>query len=380
MAEQAAFHSTVLEARPPVQELQEPVKNLVRRANSLLYMRGAVTKDTPIKTPDNPDGIRRPLFLRARRARILQEIKDLPDGSKIEKRALLEKAKAVDYIAQQYLNQSELSVLVGGLGVQKAKSIEINPPPAMVNPGDEMKPPIFVIPGIANDLECVGNFLTEIALSGRKVISVGYPDSFNGSITEEFAAAVVTDEAYGPHTAFFKATVDHFTTGIDEKEIWGYSTGGAILAEMLCDPKYQEAVTKAVFVNPASAVDQTESSVKMGVMRDIAFIKEKGTLPGLTWTTGLIDAERAQISKEMRKKSFNGELAHIATKSKAWQVAKVKEGGSMTVVTCGNDKVTKTSEAGDAFKNMNVITVPDGYHATAMVQPERIIPQILAAK
>jgi len=365
---------------PAIQEAKEPVINLVEKANWLLYRRGLITHESVIRNEDNPDGVRRPLFLRARRAKILEEIRSLSPGNRDKKQRLIDRANALDIIAMQYLNQSELSVTLPGLGTQSAKSIEINPPDSLISPDDRQKPPIFVIPGIAGDIETVGNFITEIALSGRRVVAVGYPDSFNGFATEEFVNAVNEDKGFGPHAAFFRAAADYFVGDSSKRELWGYSTGGPILAEILSDPEYAESVEHAVFVNPASVVDQSIASLKIGFISDIVFVRERGTLPNFSYTAGLRQEDMGRNDKETRRKSFNAQVERIATRSDAWSTARVSEGGTMTIVSSENDRVTKTSEARDSFDSMKLVEIPGGHHATAMVQPERIIPLIFAAR
>lgn len=103
-----------------IQETTEPVANLVEKANWLLYKRGAVTRRSVARSEDNPQGIERPLFARARRAQLLKEIQDAPDN--VEKKRLIEKAHAIDNIVQQYLSQSELTVTLPEYGTQTAKA------------------------------------------------------------------------------------------------------------------------------------------------------------------------------------------------------------------------------------------------------------------
>lgn len=251
----------------------------------------------------------------------------------------------------------------------------------MVDETTKDKPPIFVVGGIANDLESIGNFVTEIAVNGREVIAVAYPDSYNGSVTPEFAQAVVSAEHYEPHAAFFKAAIDHHFLPDGERELWGYSTGAPIVAEILNDPKQQETTSRAVFVCPASTTTQSEGAVKRGVMSDIAFIKEKGTLPNLTLTTGLKEGDEEKPHRQSRKTSFEGLLSHVARSDDAWSTAKVKEGGEIVFVSCENDKVTRSWDNNDRFGEHpqgRVIPIEGGYHATPIVQPERVMPQILA--
>ncbi len=368
-----------VEVKPPVQEVEEPVENLAEKFDRIFYAREMVTGKSSIKSKENPDErIERPEFLRARRADLYKELRSLPKEDKDGRRRIIKEAHLRDEITRQYLMQSELSVTIPGLGEQRARCINITPPEPLQTEETTSKPPVFLIPGISNDVDCVGNLVHELAMEGRQVIVVGYPESFKGQTTEAFADAVAQDEGYRPHADFFKAALDHFYKKNEDIELWGLSTGAPIAETILEDPIFQQRVENAVLLCPASCVDQSVTSLKLGLLHDIGFMREPGTAASLSWTTES-KTPREKDQKELRKKVFKSLLKKITKKLDYWKGARVKEGGSIVVLSGQQDKVTKSSEAVDLFlenPQIRVIDLPDGYHATPGVEPEKVLPKI----
>lgn len=194
--------------------------------------------------------------------------KNLPD----DLRAINEEKKAIDFIAKEFLMaQREVNVDLGGLGVQTARYVVLSAlaekPPGLEEE-IKVKPPIFLIPGVSNDLEGIGSLGHELALQGRQVVMVAYPEAWKGRVTKEFAQAaqeVVTSDNYEPFTKFFEGAIDNILqdpdfvkqNGVQQSiELWGYSTGANLVADILRDEKYQKMTTDAVLISPGSCMDQ----------------------------------------------------------------------------------------------------------------------------
>ena len=355
---------------PPVQEATEPTKNLVESFDKLFYLMAKVTR---------PGISNRPLFARAKRAELYKDIKAVPKDNKDLRRKIIEEAHLRDAIVEKYLNQGEISIILPGLGEQKSRYIDVLPPEALKTEETESKAPIVLIPGISNDIECVGGIVQEVAMLGRRIVVIGYPESFQGKTTKEFAAAVEKDDGYGPHVNFYKNAINQLM-GIDGKiELWGYSTGAPIVENILNDPRFQEKTDNAVLLCPASSVDQSAMSINLGVVHDLGFVRQLKLLPRLSWTSGSV-FKREKDQKTLRKKIFKSLLKKLGTAYDYWKSAKVREGGSIVIVSGGNDHVTKSDKIKDQFlqnPQAKLVDLQNGYHATPGVDAGSVIPYIL---
>ncbi len=374
-----------------VLEAQEPIGNLVEKLNGYFYARGQVTREARFGHSEQvPNGQQYPLFARSRRADLYHRIAEIRaeddsrghSESRAAASALLQEAHNLDDVLRQYLTQSELHVPMTALGEATSKHIHLKPPDPQKNDQSSQEmiptlPPIFLIGGIANDVECVGNLAVELALRGREVHVVGYPDSYNGSVSSAFAEAVNRDEAFGPHAEYFAQALQH-TIPSGEVEVWGYSTGCPIAAQVLAQhPDIAQRTKQATLIAPASTHDQSTLSVKLGVVRDIGFVRtQAGLLPNMSWTTGRRDGVESEEHEASRKQSFGGLLYRVARKSPHWSGMRVAEGGHIAVVSGGKDEVVKSYKGVGVFgshANARVISLPDAHHATAIVQPTVVL-------
>jgi len=329
-----------------------------------------------VVAPSKDGDIVRSLATRAVRARIYKDLKRIPKENKAARQELIQEAHTRDKLARDFLNQSEITVnvLQGSepLGEQTTRYVVLEPPE---REGRVEQPPVFLIPGISNDLDSVAGLVQEAAYSGRKVIAVAYPDAWLGKATPQFANAVAEDTHFGPHAALNKAMIEKLVPEGDF-ELWSFSTGGPIEAEILNDPKYQVRVSKAVLIAPASVVDQNiKTSLFPGLGHDIIGMKD--TIHRYSFIMG---GKEQKLTKEENTARAATSAALIDKVAKSmpelFQGAKVKEGGQILVISEEKDAVTKTEKGKSIFEanpQMKVATLMDAYHNTAVVEPERII-------
>lgn len=385
---------------PKKLEAATPEANALENFSNLFYRLSKVTSGSHIRGTETD----RPFSLRAKRAEMYKQVIDARlDGDTGEAKRLIAEARQRDEIAQQYLTQAEVTIDIQGLGSQTARYTEVRPPEGL----DKGLPTIYLVPGISNDLDCVGWLMQELAMQGRSVISVGFPESFMGKTTEEFAKAVKDSKGYGPHAQFFDAALTALTPTegkfVSDKgeqvpfndhqiELWGFSTGAPIVAEMLQDPSLQRIVTDAVLLSPASTADQGAMSLNAGVMKEAAYLaSELGSLPKYTFSTGRKElediAEEEPEQRKIKKGIYKTLLERVRTKMDGWKTARVREGGSITIVSGDKDSMTKSyKEMNDADKvssenpQARLLRISDGHHSTPLIHPETVLPQIFSAQ
>lgn len=264
------------------------------------------------------------------------------------------------------------------MGIQTARYVKLVPPEPLQN--DLTKRPIIVlIPGISNDLDCVGTLMQEAVFMGRRITSIAYPESFMGTVTEQFAKVVEGSLDYTPHVDFFKAAISKLLKEGELIELWGYSTGAPIVEQILNDSQFQERTTNAVLLCPASSVDQSAGSLNMGLLNEIGLLKKHFPfLSRFTLTAGSKEPGDKQ-QEGLRKRVMNGLLKKVVRKYDFWKQAKVRKGGNIILVSGQHDQVTKSHQAiGEFSQNPQIQVLPlrDGYHATPGINPQGVLPQI----
>jgi hypothetical protein len=360
-----------------IKEESEPVKNLMESFDRIYYAEGTVTHRSRFaRTPENPGGRERPLFSRTDRAELLRQFKEAPKGSEAREK-IIEEAHLRDEIIEQYMNQREMTIN-SKYGELKARVVDINPPEGSQTEETKNMPPIFYIQGISNDIECGSAFLTELALQGRRVVSVGYPESFMGQTTQEFADAVEEDEGFGPHTEFYKTVIDKLFKEGEEIELYGYSTGAPIVSGILQEKKYQERTKNAALLFPAASVDQTVNSINLGVVHDMGFIKENSSASLNLTVASKRPQEKEQI--KLRKEIMGSLMKKIGKANESWRTARVEEGGNIVVISGEKDAITKSAQMNEEFKRGNdqikAAVLPDAYHSTLQIKPDRVVAEI----
>ncbi len=375
------------EASQPTLEKKVPEYNTLEKFSDIFYRLSTITSKSRIPGTESE----RPFSLRAKRAELFKEFRTAHQtDSREEMQSIIHEAHLRDEIARQYLTQGEVVITTENLGSQTVRYTEITPPEEV----DKKLPTIYPIPGISNDIDCVGWLVQELVMQGRKVVCVGFPGSFMGKTSEAFVQATERSEGYNSHTQFFKAVFETLIPKDQEAELWGFSTGAPIVAEMLQDPEVQERVGNAVLLCPASSIDHTENSFRFGIKDEVVnFLREMKNLPRYTLTAGVKGPEGAKDAHsdpeqvKLKKRISDVLLRRVRTKMDSWKTSKVKEGGTITVVSGDKDNLTSSSmtfnnedELRSINPQMRLQRIAEGFHSTALLYPERVLPLIFRAQ
>jgi hypothetical protein len=222
---------------------------------------------------------------------------------------------------------------------------------------------------------CLSNAAVEAAVRGRRVIMVGYPESFMGQTNQEFADAVEKDSGFGPHAEFFRAAIDTVLPKDQDIELWGYSTGAPIISSILKEKKYQERTTNAALLFPAASVNQSINSLKLGAVHEFGYLRKKfKQFSAATWGINEQSAERTRLHDEIMGSLM---IKHCIIHDD-WKSARVKEGGKIVVLSGGQDMITKSASADATFKHgsneqIEVVDLPEAYHLSIQTEPKAVI-------
>lgn len=363
------------------QEKRSPEANMTNKLEGLFYFLGKVTRRNDGKLESSKS--ERPLSVRRERAKLYKLFKKTKDPE--ERKRIIQEARDRDEALRGFLNQGEVSMSDPELGQAKARF-------TILKPSQEKelkdKPPIVLIPGISNDLACVETLGQELSLSGHKVIVVGYPESFMGEVSQEFVDKCKESDSYAPHAKFFENAIDQIVSQEGNIELWGFSTGGPISAEMLSNnPRFSQRVTRAVLVNPSGSVEQNQRQLMTGLAGEV-----KGLISGdaakFVMTTGreVQDNVEPQTPDHLKKRDevFATLMERISHRSQSFDTMQVQEQGDIIVVSYDNDNVTKSKrmfsmENPPHNPNIKKMTL-SGYHSTPLLKPKELIERVGAIK
>lgn len=319
------------------------------------------------------------------------------------------KTKALDEIDRQYLEQGRVTVDLPNLGKQEAQYAIVKLPPEMlpertdrasahweIDEKPEEKPPIFIIPAISGDLTGLEPLLRAAAMRGREAIIVGYPDSYMGKMSQEFhdAAVAAPMDSLEPHKTYFTELVKHFVGKGNpdyQVELWGYSTGGLMITDMLRDPDLSQHVTNALLFAPGGSSDQTGKDLltkalpaeAKALVKQLKHFQDIGVAydkkGGMTethkelrggWTDGVFGA--------LLHKKVLEQFPH-------WHEAKVAEGGKIIVVSGDKDELTQSYKMKEELatspnKQFHVLSYPQGSHLSPLLHAEQIVSEATAVR
>jgi hypothetical protein len=230
----------------------------------------------------------------------------------------------------------------------------------------------------------------KLAFEGRTVVMIAFPESWKGEVTDAFGKATEESPTYEPHTTFFKKAIEQIRANQQTKDeigdaqaidLWGYSTGAAIIAEMLTDPKFREEVANAALICPPSSVNQNMLQAAWGAAREgWEYIRPKNEES--TARRNVVNRQGIEVTKDHRDRmlrTFNA-LKKKPLRSNGWweKDMKVRDGGKITVVSYDHDEMTRAYKIADKIRanpNLNLVELP-GTHETWLSNPDPLIAAV----
>jgi hypothetical protein len=374
---------------PQYREGGEIIKPLLERSKIL-------SRQSRVKTEQKGEkvqGEERTLALRRIRRELVNKVAETSKQDKDTRKSIIAEGHARDQIAEDFMNaQREVRVGIGELGEQMARFVVLTPPESRRTEQLDSKPPIFIVPGISNDLESMGMLPQEIAFEGRKVVLIGFPESWHGEVTVVFGKATEESQSYEPHTAFFKKAIEAVRQEQEVKnrigepsdiELWGYSTGAAIVAEILTDSVFREKVSNAAIICPPSCVDQEnlkifgqEIPLPKAMVQELVQTFKNYRNASKRNVTNRREIEFTKDHRERMLKTYNA-LRKKVLRRNDWleKDLQVKKGGTITLVSYDKDQLTKSYSVVDEIKqnpNLKVIELSGG-HGTPLSNSETLI-------
>ena len=234
-------------------------------------------------------------------------------------------------------------------------------------------PPIFLIPGISQDIDPMGGLVQELAFRGRTVITVGYPEASLGEITEEFAQKAENTAEYKAHSSFFAAAFKEFQKSLGQTpELWGHSTGCPIIVSMLKrNSSLQKDVPKLVLIAPASSINQGLPKLAGGMMHEGKKLLNK-TIGQWSFVMGRKNKESESQTK-MKGRVFNSLIGKISHRIDCSNV-KIKDGGEIIVWHGGEDKITSSIHGSfNQILGAHIVTDETAGHMAPIVDADRFL-------
>lgn len=395
LLEKPFVQNHILPHIPHLVQLIKGDPELHKLNGGLLYLLGAVTLTVP-----GDDVRNKSIPLRTQRAETLKEIQQMrsvigePGKRKPEEseqlKKLFERERNRKRLTEELYAHKQVTVDLkyGTLGGQVS----------VLNP-EASGTPIVIIPGSSNDPESIESWAVELALqTGKKVYILGYPDAPNGVITEEFANAVITDTTRAQKSfqkdpkngtpPTYEAYKNYFQSMIEQvcKEhsfiLGGYSAGGAIVAKLLSDQKYQQIVENAFLINPAGSATVSDTEFRRGLISQSLHQLADG-IQNLFYTWWE-DPRNPKTDEDKRRKFKTWEALGNGTHYRIsdWETMKVQPEGKIIVFSGGKDPITESERT---FSNtrkpdndqMSVVYDPHAHHSSVCSRPQPIIASIL---
>ena len=176
-------------------------------------------------------------------------------------------------------------------------------------------------------------------------------------------------------------------------DLWGFSTGAAITAELLRKKAFRSQVANAVLICPPSCVDRKMTHIPI-FNQDIPvspkqFITEllDSTLANLTDTAkrNVSNREDFEYTADHRRRmtrTYNALRAKTLKRTDWWVEDKdmqVKEGGKITVAIYKGDHMTEAIKVADKIRANPNLDVQEfaGAHERCLFDPEPLLKAVV---
>jgi hypothetical protein len=362
------------------------VHGIVDKLTNGFYRTGKATlvSRLPTEKYELAPSVARSLHNRVERAEILKKVSAHKDNDPELVKKELRRAHLLDEFDRQFHNQQRIKVATPW-GEQAAFGAVIDLTTSAAwqeNDGTqpEEQPPIFLVPALSGDLYGVESLLRELALSGRRIAAIAYPESPLGTVTGKFREKVLKRNVFRPHATYFMSALNTMLGTPAAVELWGYSTGGPIAATILSDPQWQERVIKAVILAPASLVDQSMMGLMRGVMREgLHYLRRRERFPDIGIVLG---AQDPQAKNPLRNEVVNQMIKMVRTQTDVWQTMRVRAGGKILVLAGDQDFITHGQQAknviGSPTDQIEVEILPGNGHLSPLTQAASIVAKAAA--
>lgn len=360
-----------------------PENNIIeQKFTEALFYLGRIVQSQLHRKSEKLHQPERSLYARRVRKQLLDTLRGVRKSEKdpevrAELRQIIsQEAKDRDRIGVEYLTQKMVHIDLKELGMLASRFTVLNPPEGA---RQRNLPPVFLIPGISNDIDPVAGLAQELAYSGRQVIVIAYPESTLGTITPEFAQAVEQDGRFTHHGRYFAEAIRTIQSheGIGTYELWSHSTGGPISAEVLrANPDIAAQTQNAVLISPAASVTQSMTKFLAGFVREVMrdFQKYHVNLSKYSFVVPAVK-EKGGIKERVffaLVKAINKTYPH-------WNDIHLPSDSAEVIIWSGEkDTLTKTykNESYGKVGGQKLVSDPGGTHLKGLLEPAEVIAQI----
>jgi hypothetical protein len=289
--------------------------------------------------------------------------------------------------------QQEIEVDLGSLGKQVAPILITHP----TEQPTSSEPPIFFIPGISNDVEAVGPLVHALTQTQRSIVTIGYPESSKGEVTKKFAEAVEHSSDLSPHVQFFSQAINKIyhqnfskkdKSSDSELELWGYSAGATLSAELLKESFFQRHTKKAVLLCPAACVYQKTyyffSCFCPNLLRAVAesmkvlLYSESFRYMSLLKTPA---KRKSKVTQGNKLKTHQALLKKLSKPYPWWEGNfHLRTGEPITVAYADYDVITNSTpfmERLTDHPSLKIKKLCNANHVTPLVEPQRVLKEVL---
>lgn len=345
---------------------------------------GIITRQSSFPNTDIP----RPVSSRFARAEfynkmvgLRQELREEQDQSKIaelktKQEMMAKKLKERDKLDLDLLNnRKKIMVNMGKLGTQECEYVDLS-----TEDCDLTKPPIILVLGIGNGFNETGEFPTKVALSGRRVFMVTWPEAVHGKVTREYAKSLKKSKNYETTVALFELAIkqvleeNNVTGSVD---FIGISLGSIIVSQLANKGIFDGKTGKVNLIAPPGVTEFKfrKSEIKKRVkMQFRSVLDNKDLLPRMVVANHEIVERsfRDRMSSVIAKKNLALNLIH---KNEWWKNENLTE---VNVIIFENDGATLNYEGIDEIsrEGVTVTTFPGG-HETFGIKADDIIPRLV---
>lgn len=351
-------------------------KNFTEKAGLLFKLLGAVTRKTHPKKELSVARSRAVAYNELTKLRLERRgSSNLPTD---RERIILETEKRRKILHKEFTdNQMDLEIRIQEYGHLSARCVTLDGTPYQEDSSDNSIP-IVLIPGISGDLETVKTFAIELALRGKKVIVIGYPESNMGVVTQQYTDK--TEESLRPQENFFSRAIQKILPE-GNFELWAHSTGCPISARIASSYLLKDRVEKLALVAPIGCVDSSINKLIMGGIVDVKNlitmsppdVARYGLIGG---STGEVDPEQQKMKAAIMNHVMKLIVKRLDEFEKISELDKCK-----TAVWIGKkDTLTHASLATDSLRAQGAHVIEGiGTHNRFVTHPEEVVEAILNA-